>query len=165
VSALALLDLLGDLGFSPLVKWPNDILLGSKKVAGILIENGIRGHKLTHSVMGIGLNVNQVDFPVFPRPATSLRAEGGRVLDVELLASGLEACMLRRYDELKAGGRDRLEQEYLAGLYGLGMDLLFEVGGKQKKGRITGVDEYGQLLVAHGRETCSYAFQEIVFVD
>jgi BirA family biotin operon repressor/biotin-[acetyl-CoA-carboxylase] ligase len=64
------------------IKWPNDILSGNSKICGILIENSISGLKISSSVIGIGLNVNQITFENQPK-ATSLYALTGRTIDLE----------------------------------------------------------------------------------
>ena len=75
VASLALIDTLKTLKLAPLIKWPNDILVNRRKLAGILIENGITGNKLSHSIIGIGMNLNQTEFPDFPLKATSVALE------------------------------------------------------------------------------------------
>ena len=61
--ALGLCDGICSLGVNAIIKWPNDIYIRSKKVAGILIENNLRGGVLQESVVGIGVNVNHATFP------------------------------------------------------------------------------------------------------
>lgn len=56
------------------IKWPNDIYAGNKKIAGILIENNIRGSQWTFAVVGIGLNINQEEFS-YLKTATSMKNE------------------------------------------------------------------------------------------
>jgi len=65
VASLALCDTLETLGVDPVIKWPNDILTRKGKIAGILIENGISAGAISHTIMGIGLNLNQRSFPDF----------------------------------------------------------------------------------------------------
>ena len=83
------------------VKWANDIFIGDKKVCGILIQNNLSGSSLQSSVIGIGLNINQL---VFPKDlnATSLRLETGQLFDlfdcIEQLTKGIE----QRYLQLKS---------------------------------------------------------------
>ncbi|AEM71156.1 biotin/acetyl-CoA-carboxylase ligase [Allomuricauda ruestringensis DSM 13258] len=66
------------------VKWPNDIMSGSMKICGILIENILKGAKVGHSIIGIGLNVNQTDFEGLDK-ASSLKSTTGRNFDLEEL--------------------------------------------------------------------------------
>ncbi len=81
VAAVALADALTTLGLAPAIKWPNDILLGGRKTAGILVE--VSGPV---AILGIGINVNQTEFDsaaAFVTPPTSLKAETGRELAVD----------------------------------------------------------------------------------
>jgi BirA family biotin operon repressor/biotin-[acetyl-CoA-carboxylase] ligase len=62
ISSLAVNKTLKDLKLNSKIKWPNDILINSKKISGILVENILSTSKITQSIIGIGLNVNQTDF-------------------------------------------------------------------------------------------------------
>jgi len=85
-------------GLKAEVKWPNDVVLGGKKVGGILTELGLRGEQLDYTVVGLGLNVN-LDTSALPdlmAPATSLSAEAGRPISrLELLLALLEGIEAR----------------------------------------------------------------------
>ncbi|MDP4934375.1 MAG: biotin--[acetyl-CoA-carboxylase] ligase, partial [Salibacteraceae bacterium] len=74
-TALSLIELLQNYGLIAQIKWPNDILVKGKKIAGILIENQIKGEKIESSVIGVGLNVNQSLFDAFDWEATSISIE------------------------------------------------------------------------------------------
>lgn len=77
------------------IKWPNDIMSGSKKVCGILIENVLKGERVGQSIIGIGLNVNQTNFTNLDK-ASSLQRITGRKFDLEeLLHSLLEHLWLQ----------------------------------------------------------------------
>ncbi len=84
ILALSAAKTLENFGFSPKLKWPNDILISNKKVAGILCETAMT-HEQKCIVAGIGLNVNmpQEFLKSISQPATSLLLEGGRVLSIE----------------------------------------------------------------------------------
>ena len=70
-----------DEGVSARIKWPNDIYVGDRKICGILIENILSGQEVATSIIGIGLNLNQTDFPSdLPNPV-SLRLLTGRQYD------------------------------------------------------------------------------------
>lgn len=72
VAALAITDLLKTFGIDSRIKWPNDIYVGNQKIAGILIENSLSGDSIIHkTVIGIGLNVRQTEFPSnIPNPTS-----------------------------------------------------------------------------------------------
>ncbi len=81
-AAVAVCKTAEDYGLSPRIKWPNDVLIGGKKLAGILIENVVRGSFLYASLIGIGLNVSN-DLTALGGIAVSLNEATGRKLDVE----------------------------------------------------------------------------------
>jgi len=101
IASLAICDFLEPLGLKVHIKWPNDILTGRGKISGILIENSIKGQKISHSVVGIGLNLNQKDFPDFPVRATSLVMEKGIITEPFHVAETVSGRLAYRYNMLK----------------------------------------------------------------
>ena len=94
--SLAVRDVLQKYVFDPItIKWPNDIFIGDRKVAGILIESSMVGNTLGTAVVGIGLNVNQRDFGTAPN-ATSLLLETGQKLDADLILNELNGHMEKK---------------------------------------------------------------------
>lgn len=163
LASLALIDTLKGLKLSAWIKWPNDILVRGRKVAGILIENGIIGKNLSHTIIGIGLNLNQREFPAFPREATSVALERGINSNrKEVTDSLLEALMLR-YRQLEEGEASELEREYLEHLFLLNQPAEYSSGGEHFMGIIRGLSDLGELLVERDGGIRSYAFQEIIF--
>lgn len=148
------------------IKWPNDLYLGNRKAAGILIQNTISGQYLQASVVGIGLNVNQLEFdPGIPNP-TSLALAQGRLFDLESVAGRLFECLEQRYLQLKSDQRKLLKTEYEQCLYRLGEPVLFRrmADDSEFSGTIRGVTETGMLKVetASGEET--FEVKEIRFL-
>lgn len=117
------------------LKWPNDVLLGGRKAAGILVESAFRGESLEYAVAGIGINVSwapaaaEVEFP-----ATCLEAEAGRPVDRLTLLRAVLAALEARYDAL-AG--DDVFAAWRARLTLLGAPAELHTA----TGRITGVAE------------------------
>ena len=71
ITALSVVDLLAEYGIEARIKLPNDIYVGDRKICGILIEHALQGESLEHSIVGVGLNVNQVMFdPSLPNPVS-----------------------------------------------------------------------------------------------
>ena len=163
VTSLALYDTLKRMKQRPWIKWPNDILVSGRKIAGILIENGVTGLELSHSILGIGLNLNQRQFPDFPVPATSLVLETGNRKDPGEAADWLLEAIEVRYHQLESGSVASLEEEYLEHLYLLDQPGGFISKGVQFTGIIRGVNEYGELLVESEGVTRSYGFQQIQY--
>jgi len=163
MASLALCDLLDSRGASPSIKWPNDILTSRGKIAGILIENGIMGGKLSHSIVGIGLNLNQSKFPNFPRAATSLYLETDTISDPGEMAGVLLQHLMERYNSLKGKGTLKLEQDYLDRLFLAGKLSSFTAAGESFKGIIRGVNEFGELLVEKEGRIMTFGHGDISF--
>jgi BirA family biotin operon repressor/biotin-[acetyl-CoA-carboxylase] ligase len=164
VASLAISDLLSSMNLETRIKWPNDLIVNQRKIAGILIENGITGQKLSHVIIGIGLNLNQVDFPDFPLPATSLLLETGiRTVPAEV-AEQLAEALESRYRQLERGGELILEGDYLGKMYLLDCRAVFLSDGIQFEGIIRGVNDDGELLVETMGKTRSFSFHQIQYM-
>ncbi|MCJ8164019.1 biotin--[acetyl-CoA-carboxylase] ligase [Pontibacter sp. E15-1] len=160
--SLAALDLLQEQGMAEAkVKWPNDLFFEDKKLGGILIENTVHGNTLQHSIVGIGLNVNQMQFGY--TTATSLRQVLGRPLNVEKLTARLLELLEKRYLELRRGQTDNLRYAYLQALYRYQEVHAFLVGDCEVQGQIVGVAEDGRLAVAVENELRYFGFKEISY--
>lgn len=127
------------------IKWPNDLYVNNLKIGGILIENSIQGTRIAHSVVGIGLNINQTHFEV-PR-ATSLSLVSGQefILPRELpvLLQSIEAQYLR----LRNGHSNDIQNEYLANLLGYQKNRIYRHGSLLFEGVIQGIATSGQLRI------------------
>jgi BirA family biotin operon repressor/biotin-[acetyl-CoA-carboxylase] ligase len=129
------------------IKWPNDILVGKKKIAGILVENKFLGSKLTHSIVGIGLNVNQMSFPNLDT-ATSMQLETSESYSIESLWISL-IDTFRKWEgfletETKRG---YLKNIYKNNLFGKDESRSFMIGNEIVNGTIRGVDANGRLAL------------------
>jgi BirA family transcriptional regulator, biotin operon repressor / biotin---[acetyl-CoA-carboxylase] ligase len=149
-------------GLIAMVKWPNDVLIEDKKVCGILIENQIHGQKLSQTIVGIGLNVNQKNFE-WPQ-ASSLSLSVGRYFNrAEVLEKLLEK-LDSRYLALKAGDWPSLSRNYHERLYRRRAEHEFESGGEIFSGSIEGVDEVGRLRIKTNRGWRVFNFKEVTFI-
>ncbi len=144
------------------VKWPNDIFYGSQKLGGILIENTLSGAKIQHSVVGIGLNINQQQFGV--STATSLGQLTGRAYPLVALAARLLESLERRYLQLRAGRVGELRAAYLQVLYRFEEEHAYEAAGQPMRGRIVGVDATGRLALAVGGQVQHFDLKEIRYL-
>ncbi len=146
------------------VKWPNDIYVGDSKLAGILIENVIKGDQILQSVIGIGVNVNNVTFsPELPN-AISLRMLNGGLLNVNECVKGICSFIEKQYLRLRAGDKENLKADYKKLLYRLDKPSQFYVAGELTTGVITGVTDTGKLLLSSNGETKEYDLKEIRFL-
>ncbi len=152
ISALAIYDVLTDIlsnsQYDIKIKWPNDILVNSRKIAGVLIENNFSAHAIQYSVIGVGLNVNQDEFGDFERTATSIKLLLDRDFDrkkaLELLCQKLEKWYLK----LKEQKFELIDEMYLGYLFGINQSLSFENMDKTVfEGKIIGVNKEGKLRI------------------
>jgi BirA family biotin operon repressor/biotin-[acetyl-CoA-carboxylase] ligase len=129
------------------LKWPNDLIVNGRKLAGLLTESAVKVDRLDFAVVGLGMNVN-ADFanaPSFIVPATSLRLELGRAVDrLELLVAYLND-VARRYARLKGGESPR--GEWASRLITLGQPVTAHLGEETLSGLAQGVDADGALLL------------------
>lgn len=130
------------------IKWPNDILIGSNKVAGILIENSLRGRNLDTCIIGIGLNVNQREFSEGLR-ATSLAMLKGNDLVVEDAQGILSLALDFRYAQLRCLDFSAIIDEYNRLLFGRNAWLSLVLNGVVTKAKILGAQHSGLLNLLH----------------
>ncbi len=163
VTALAISDFLREkmLDFIT-IKWPNDILVHEKKICGVLIENQVQGRALQTAVVGIGLNVNQIHFPV--STAGSIAQFLSHELSLNDVLSGLVSCLEARYLQLRQGKFDVLKHEYLLHLHWKGEQHFFETEQGVFSGVIVGVDEHGRLAVEVEGKLAFYDVKQIRFL-
>lgn len=148
------------------VKWPNDIYIGNRKLGGILIQNTISKGKITASVVGIGLNLNQHRFPNnLPNP-TSILLESGVEYDRDELINQLCSYLESYYLLLKAGKIDQLRERYYKALCNFQMPAQYErADGSRFMGIITGIEREGRLCVENEDGVVEvFGFKEIKWV-
>tara|TARA_R110002049_G_scaffold202300_6_gene372819 strand:- start:689 stop:1444 length:756 start_codon:yes stop_codon:yes gene_type:complete len=147
------------------IKWPNDIYVGDRKVCGILIENNLRGYRLESCVVGIGLNVNQLDFGVYDDSATSLRLLLGKKLNSNDLLKSLLSHLERWYIKLKNGEYQLIDKAYHQNLLFFQKWATFEVKEKRILRKIIQVNSLGSLcLETRNGETEIYGMKELKFI-
>ena len=147
------------------VKWPNDIYYGDKKLGGILIENIVQGSHIKHSVIGIGLNVNQDVFqPEVPNP-TSVKQILHRDYDLHALLSQICNHIEAWYLKLKAGKFTEIRQLYLANLYWLNQEHDFMSDNQPLKGTIIDVRNNGLLVLSTKDGDKEFNLKQIEFLN
>ncbi len=148
------------------VKWPNDLLINDRKVAGILIENEWLGTEWSYSIIGIGLNVCQTHFGDYRPQATSLKLEGA-ILPLAyakwhnpLLTAITERLQQRRRELIE--NPEILRREYHNRLFGIHERHLFSLpNGENFEGTIERVLQNGMLQVQTPKGVGLFAFKEI----
>ena len=143
-------------GLKPEIKWPNDILLRGKKVAGVLTELSAELDRVKHVILGIGVDVNldAGDLPSELRPpASSLKIETGRAVPRAELAASILRELDRDYALIVRRQFGKLSDEWESQCVTLGRRVSICVGDRTILGRAESLDEDGALLLRteHGR--------------
>lgn len=153
---------------SPLfIKWPNDILADKDKLAGILIENIISRNLIKQTVIGIGLNVNQEQFPMTIGNITSLKKLAGKSFDKDLLLENILTSIQNYVGFIDRKEFPKLKELYLKSLYKFQKPSMFEDNkGTIFLGKIIDVSEDGKLVVVlENEKTRKFDLKEIKFAS
>ena len=163
--SLGICDFLKPLAPGCKIKWPNDIYSGDDKIAGILIENSITVNTIINSIAGIGMNINQEEFPEeIPNPV-SLKILTGIEHDTGLCLQKMAACLDRRYKQVISGDWNELRNEYISYLYRLNQRSLFKSAHGIFEGRILTIADSGCIVIETSKgEIREFAFREIDFI-
>ena len=127
------------------IKWPNDIMVESRKIAGILIENSLKGSDILATVIGIGVNVNQIHFAGDLQAAVSLHMIDGEKRDIETEIRKLTDYFIKSLETYKVLGAEKTYWSYDGRLFGVGTDQNFKLGDDILKCHILGSEPNGQL--------------------
>lgn len=147
------------------IKWPNDLLLNEKKIAGILIENTWKNEHLHACIVGIGLNLNTQSFPSALRnKAGSLILETGIRIEADHFLNSFCSHFEALYLQSRSQTPDFKKQEYLSALWRYQEWATYEWGGKSQEGMIIGVDPSGKLaLQTKDNQVLYFDLKEIVY--
>lgn len=134
----------------PGIKWPNDMLVGGKKVAGILTELSAEVDRVKHITLGIGIDVN-LDANEFPsdlrKIATSLKVETGGFVPRAELATAILRELDVDYTRICAGKFPEVADEWEAHCVTIGKNVTVQVGNRKLRGRAESLDDDGALLL------------------
>jgi len=137
-------------GLSAEIKWPNDLLIGGKKVVGILTEMSAEVDRVRHVILGIGVDVNQ-DANEFPpelrKIATSLKIEAGAEISRAELATEILRELDADYARICGGKFAQLADEWEAGCATIGKNVSVQMGSRLVRGQAEALDDDGALLV------------------
>jgi BirA family biotin operon repressor/biotin-[acetyl-CoA-carboxylase] ligase len=154
--ALAVLDVATEiLGEGDIrIKWPNDILVDGRKIAGILIENSLRGITLDSSIVGIGLNVNQMIFED-KLNASSFKLITGIDFELDSVLNLMNVHLEKRYLQIREGRNESVLSQFNRNLFGINEERALTVNGIKEQVRIQGARPSGELQLEHsdGRNT------------
>ena len=146
------------------IKWPNDIYYGNRKLAGILINSTIKANMMDISIIGIGLNVNQMQFQNWPTHPVSLKLITGKDFELQPLLEQLAEHIIIKVEQLKSNPTT-IEQDYLKRLFRYRTWADYEVDGKVLRLFMTGIDPFGRLQLVDEQQTLyTFDIKEIKFV-
>jgi len=129
------------------VKWPNDILSGNKKVSGILIENVTKRNVLNSTIIGVGLNVNQIEFNTLSN-ASSLKIISGKTFDLDEIFYRFLKHLKDYFKSLEFGAFEALKAEYETKLFRKNKPSTFkDAEGILFSGYIKGIATNGNLVI------------------
>jgi len=142
--------IIAETNLQPEIKWPNDLLIGGKKVVGILTELSAEVDRVKHITLGIGVDVN-VDATELPpevrKLATSLKIEAGEKINRAELATAILRELDFDYARICAGKFSEVADEWEAGCATIGKNVTVQMGDRKICGRAESLDDDGALLV------------------
>lgn len=148
-------------GIDARLKWPNDIYVGKCKLAGILIELDYSGAFVEQAIIGVGLNVNQTDFPLMEKVPVSMRMLLGREIAVDDVLDTFIDCFSHYYSRMKTNS-GCIETGYRELLLGLGEKRSFVDADGLFEAVVEGVGPLGHLLLRRiDGKLSRYAFKEV----
>lgn len=163
--ALAVTDTLASLGVEACIKWTNDIYVGDGKICGMLLEHSISDGHLARSIAGIGLNINQREFPPWVANPCSVASLTGCEHDIMEVFGKLYDNLWMRYGMLERGGLERIVEEYNTLLYRRGKPARYFIPDRGEViGIIKEVEPDGTLRVEIDGEERGFLFREIEYI-
>ena len=161
-TSLSLLETLRKFNIEAQIKWPNDILVGGKKIAGILIENQLQGTRISCSIIGIGLNLNQTFFEDLN--ATSLQLETEQTVQPRTFLNLLAHEMNEQFQLIYSSSFEILKTEYENNLFQMNELKSYEDEFGVFVGKIIGTTEEGKILIEKSNAIQSYGLKEVTFL-
>lgn len=142
------------------IKWPNDIYVADRKIAGLLIQNMVRKDTISSTILGVGININEDQFPPdLPNPIalSELTTKSYKLLDMQLY---LAECVEKRIGMLV----EDLRSEYLTKLFRKDITANYLIEGMQQEGIIRGIAEDGKLELELRGQRSLFNFRELEFI-
>ena len=137
-------------GVEPQIKWPNDVLINGKKIAGILCEAVNQGGAFKGLVLGLGVNLNAFDCDlslVSDKVITALNLEISKQIDVYAFRNKLVAMFSEEYEKFLEMGFEFIKSYYISKLIVLNKDISVQVLNDVKSGFVKGVSDSGELIL------------------
>ena len=137
------------------IKWPNDIMSGNKKIAGILIETTLVKNKINELIIGIGLNVNQTDFDVI-KGAISMKIIKNKSFNLHMISKQFIEEFSSFDDKISNLSKDMLIDKFYSHLFGIREKKKFAIGKKVVEGIILGITDNYMLNIELDKQVKHY---------
>jgi BirA family biotin operon repressor/biotin-[acetyl-CoA-carboxylase] ligase len=165
ITAIAIKETIKEHSMQAVIKWPNDVLVGNEKIAGILIENTLEAYRIRDSIIGIGINVNQVEFHPYPMKATSMKNISSGETSLQLVIEKFIERFDFWYEIMEYRDFNQIDKEYLAHLYGFQKLMTFRKEGNIFEGMIIDVEKDGKLvLLMNENKKQRFGYKELEFM-
>ncbi|MDR0831154.1 MAG: biotin--[acetyl-CoA-carboxylase] ligase [Prevotellaceae bacterium] len=147
------------------IKWANDIYFQDKKLCGVLVENVIAGSQMKYSIIGIGLNINQLYFSEKTSNAISLRKILNKKFDLKVILQEVLNEIFTLFDNFLPEKSEDLQRQYFENLYRNSGFFPYSADGENFNAKIVSVDADGRLnlLTDNGIEK-SFYFKQVQFL-
>ena len=163
--SVAILKTLKKFNISTTIKWPNDIYIGDKKLGGILIENTLSGQTIDQCIVGIGLNINQENFPDYLPNPVSIKNITGKETDLLTIFSTLHETISGYYDRIMDKKHQKIDRDYTEHLYRKSGSHLYRDKTGIFKAEFQSIGPAGHLfLKREDGSVTGYAFKEVAHV-
>jgi len=126
------------------IKWPNDIYVGDSKICGILINNKVLGNEIQSSIIGVGINVNQTEFPAHLPNPISIKLIAGEDISIDELLKEFIAIAEENFLLMQRNPQE-LISTYTNNLYKLNEPAMYNINGQFVERCISGIDEFGGI--------------------
>ena len=168
IISLGIMDWLKSQQIPASIKWPNDLMISNKKIGGILIENSLNKTSIRQSIVGIGINVNQIIFPeTLQDKASSIKKETGHHTD-DLKQACLDICYSIgkkitsfRNNQINA---EQLMIAYNSVLFKKDITSWYFSNQETFEAKLIRVEKDGRLILNQDNKELSYNFKEVVFI-
>ena len=153
--SVVLCKILEEYGLKPQIKWPNDVLINGKKIAGILSETVMQGSLFKGLVLGIGVNLNtsKKDLAsVIDKEATSLNLEISKPVDVNLFLDKLAEEFFADYDNFLQKGFELIKNDYISRTCFLDTEICVQVFNDKKCGIAKAINDKGELVMSNNQK-------------
>lgn len=153
--SVILCEILEEYGVSPQIKWPNDVLVDGKKIAGILAESSIKGGELQGIALGVGINLNSSEEEIakIDQKATSLGLELKKKIDKESFLREIISRLFKRYDEFLSIGFEMIKDNYIQRCSFLGSQITIKELGTSFDAIAESILDDGSLCVKTDKTT------------